>query len=104
MENYELVRNKLKRHTRYIYSKDSKRKLIYYGLEPCEETVTLSITELIELKLALESLSDLEYMIVQRNIIGKETLEAIANRLNLSLASVKRKKKAALYKLKEYLK
>ena len=107
MEEFKKVRKKLNRHVRYVYSKDSKRRLEYYGLapkEPSAETVTMTIAELTEIKFALQSLSDLELMIVQRNIIGKETLEVIAKRLNLSLASVKRKKKAALYKLKEYLK
>ncbi|NLT09937.1 MAG: hypothetical protein GXY08_10595 [Ruminococcus sp.] len=42
------------------------------------EKVTMSITELVELKLALESLSDLELIIVQQKIIGNEKLETIS--------------------------
>ncbi|MBQ1393773.1 MAG: hypothetical protein IIY81_09670 [Lachnospiraceae bacterium] len=110
MERFEIVKKKIIRHTRYVYSKDSKRKLEYYGLAPDErmqaeaEKITMSISELIELKLALESLSDLELIIVQQNIMGNEKLETISKRLNISIRSVKRKKKAALLKLREYLK
>ena len=110
MEKYNKVKKIINRHTRYVYSKDSKCKLKYYGLAPDEkteaeiETVTLTIAELVEIKLALESLTELEHMIVQKNIIGNETLESISKRLNISIISVKRKKKAALLKLREYLK
>ena len=107
MEEFEKVRKKFNRHTRYVYSKDSKRRLEYYGLvpkEPSVQTVTMTIAELTEIKFALQSLSDLELMIVQRNILGDETLEKISKRFNISLRSVKRKKKAALLKLREYLK
>ncbi len=107
MEDYKKVRKKLNRHIRYVYSKDSKRRLEYYGLvpkEPSAETVTMTIAELTEIKFALQSLSDLELMIVQRNVMGDDTLEKISKRFNISLRSVKRKKKAALLKLREYLK
>ena len=105
MEKYDDEKKKLSRHIRYIYSKDSKRKLIYYGLEPQEDAVvSMNIEELIELKLALESLTDMENMIVQNNIVGSETLVTISNRLNISLATVKRIKRTALLKLREYLK
>ncbi len=106
MENYEIVRKKIMRHTRYVYSKDSKRKLLYYGLTPSESVVSVSttITDLIDLRLALASLSDLELMIIQCNLIGSETISSIAHRLNLSDATVKRKKKEAIHKLREHLK
>ena len=106
MENYESIRTKITRHTRYLYSKDSKRKLLYYGLTPSESVVSLSMTisELVELRLALASLSDLELMIIQCNLIGSETISSIAHRLNLSDSTVKRKKKEAIHKLREYLK
>lgn len=105
MENYESVRKKIKRHIRYVYSKDSKRKLLYYGLTPSESVVSVSttITDLVELRLALASLSQLELMIIQCNVIGSETIRSIAHRLNLSDATVKRKKKEAIHKLREYL-
>ena len=110
MEDYEIVNKRTVRHTRYVYSKDSKQKLKYYGLVPDEKTeiqankITLPISELVELKLAMDSLSDLELMIVHRNIIGNETLESISKQLNISIISVKRKKKAAITKLREFLK
>ena len=107
MEDYEVVKKKINRHTRYVYSKDSKRRLEYYGLvpkEPSVQTVTMTIAELTEIKFALQSLSDLELMIVQRNVMGDDTLEKISKRFNISLRSVKRKKIAALLKLREYLK
>ncbi len=46
MEDFEKVRKKFNRHTRYVYSKDSKRRLEYYGLvpkEPSVQTVTMTI-------------------------------------------------------------
>ncbi len=109
MEDYEVVKKRTVRHTRYVYSKDSKQKLRYYGLVPDDRieeanTLTLTIAELVELKIAMESLSDLELMIVQCNIMGNETLESISKRLNISIISVKRKKKAAISKLREFLK
>ncbi|MBQ6181688.1 MAG: tyrosine-type recombinase/integrase [Ruminococcus sp.] len=78
--------------------KDSKRRLEYYGLvpkEPSVETVTITIVELTEIKFALQSLSDLELMIVQRNVMGDETLEKISKRLNISLHSVAKVLKAS---------
>ena len=36
--------------------------------------------------------------------IGNETLESISKQLNISIISVKRKKKAAITKLREFLK
>lgn len=32
MERFEIVKKKIIRHTRYVYSKDSKRKLLFYKM------------------------------------------------------------------------
>ena len=97
MDNYDKEKKKIFRHIRYVYSKDYKNNVYCFGdNEPSSETITMSINELIELKMALESLTEVENMIIQNNIVGNETLEFISKRLNLSLATVKRKKKEAL--------
>lgn len=105
MEKIKKASKRIDRHERYLKEKDTKGKIIHYGIvPPTPQTTEFSIMELIELKLALEELDSDERYIVKRNIMDKAPLKEIASELRVSERTIIRRKSKAINKLKQKLK
>ena len=93
-----------------ILSIKCKRKLKEYALEghhsPIEEADDIMVEgreESIEIKNALDSLSDEEKMIISMNVFGGYDSGEISNMLNINRNTVRSKQSRALSKLKSFL-
>ena len=105
MEKIKIASKRIERHERYLKEKDTKGKVIHYGIVPPNpQTTEFSIMELIELKLALEELDSDERYIIKRHIMDKAPVKEIASELNVSEKTIQRRKSKAINKLKQKLK